>query len=161
MAWRPTRFLIDGELDNTTPGKVAGWMIFAGLPEKVTFELKGDFHRDIRGAKIILKGDNNQIDKKRATEYMAGFALSQTGTTGDMTAGLPPQDYVKHCYLEWYGDVNGRVVIELESSFVQVIGQPLPANQSEPIDRHEQQQNMQKYMLEMGQEFGQHFSQTD
>ena len=39
MAFRPTRFLIEGELDNTHPGKVTGWMKFAGLKEKVTFDL--------------------------------------------------------------------------------------------------------------------------
>jgi hypothetical protein len=56
MAWRPSEYLIDGELDNTTPGKVTGWMQFAGMQEKVTFDLNGNFHRDIRGAKIYLKG---------------------------------------------------------------------------------------------------------
>jgi len=39
MAWRPTRFLIEGMLDNTQPKKVTGWMKFAGLNEKVTFDL--------------------------------------------------------------------------------------------------------------------------
>ena len=161
MAWRPTRFLIEGELDNTIPGKVVGWMRFAGLPEKVTFELKGDFHRDIRGTRITFKGDNDQIDERKAAGCMEGFALSQTGSVGDMTAGLEPQDYVDHCYLEWYGEVNGRVVIELETSQVKVIGQALPADKSQPIDRHEQQQNMQEHMHQMVLEFGQHFSQTD
>ena len=66
MAWRPTRFLIEGELDNTTLGKVVGWMRFAGLPEKVAFELRGDFHRDIRGTRITFKGDNDQIDEEKA-----------------------------------------------------------------------------------------------
>ncbi len=28
MAWRPTEYLLEGELDNTTPGKVTGWMQF-------------------------------------------------------------------------------------------------------------------------------------
>jgi len=39
MAWRPTEYLIEGELDNTNPGKVTGWMRFAGLKDKVTFDL--------------------------------------------------------------------------------------------------------------------------
>ena len=39
MAWRPTEYLIEGELDNTTPGKVTGWMSFAGMKEKVTFDI--------------------------------------------------------------------------------------------------------------------------
>ncbi|MFC1783453.1 hypothetical protein ACFL02_07690 [Planctomycetota bacterium] len=161
MAWRPTRFLVEGELDNTTKGKVVGWMRFAGLPEIVTFDLKGDFHRDIRGAKITFIGDNKQIDDNKALYYIEGFALKQTGTVGDMTAGLPPQDYIAHCYLEWYGEVNGRVVIELDTDQVQIIGQPQPANKSKPIDRSEQHQNMKNYMLEMAQEFGQHSQQTN
>ena len=63
MAWRPTQHLLEGELDNTQPGKVTGWMRFAGLKEKVTFDLKGDFHRDIRGAKIHFVGDGKDDDQ--------------------------------------------------------------------------------------------------
>jgi hypothetical protein len=43
MAWRPSRFLIDGELDNTVPGRVTGWMRVADLKRQVTFDLTGDF----------------------------------------------------------------------------------------------------------------------
>lgn len=39
MAFRPTRYLIKGELDNTKLGKVIGWMKFAGKKEKVIFDL--------------------------------------------------------------------------------------------------------------------------
>lgn len=60
MAWRPTEHLIEGELDNTTPGKVTGWMRFAGMNERVLFDLTGDFHRDIRGARIRLAGPTAQ-----------------------------------------------------------------------------------------------------
>ena len=53
MAWRPNEQFIEGVLDNTVPGKVTGWMRFAGMKEKVVFDLEGNFHRDIRGAKVI------------------------------------------------------------------------------------------------------------
>ncbi len=100
MAWRPTKHLLEGELDNTTPGKVTGWMRFAGLNRKVTFDLKGNFHRDIRGAKIRFKGDGNHDDPE-AAGYMDSFAEHQTGKVGDMTVGLPPADYVSGSpYLE-------------------------------------------------------------
>jgi len=62
MAWRPTTCLQEGELDNSCPNKVTGWMKFAGLKEKVTFELEGNFHRDIRGAKIYFTGDAYEGD---------------------------------------------------------------------------------------------------
>jgi hypothetical protein len=92
MAWRPSRFLLEGELDNTTLGKVVGWMKFAGMTCKVTFDLAGNFHRDIRGAKIRFKGDGKKDDPE-APSYTKGFACHQSGKVGDMTAGLPPHDY--------------------------------------------------------------------
>jgi len=145
MAWRPTRFLIEGMFDNTSPKKVTGWMKFVGVKRKVTFDLEGDFHRDIRGAKIRFTGDA-EGDIKEAREYMKGFAQHQTGTAGDMTAGLPPQDYVDYCYLEWFGKENGRVVIELEQDKVKLLSKPMPACEIEPISRDEQAHNMAEFL---------------
>lgn len=146
MAWRPTTFLIEGMLDNTTPGKVTGWMKFAGMKEKVTFDLEGNFHRDIRGAKIHLIGGVTDSEPD-AEGYMQGFAPHQTGQVGDMTAGLPPADYVAgYCYLEWYGDANGRVVIELQQAQVEVVGKPIPACESDPVSREQQNRNMAEFL---------------
>lgn len=145
MAWRPSQYLIEGELDNTEPGKVTGWMQFAGLQEKVIFHLKGNFHRDIRGAKIHLRGPG-QADDPEAPSYMDGFALEQTGEVGDMTAGREPRDYVSYPYYEWYGDDNGRVVIELEPDQVQLISRPIPACESDPIPRSEQARKMANFL---------------
>jgi len=147
MAWRPTQYLIEGELDNTAPGKVTGWMTFTGLRDKVTFDLEGNFHRDIRGAKIHFTGDayedNNDID---SGSYFEGFALHQTGKVGDITAGLPPCDYGREPYIEWFGEENGRVVIELEPVQIEVIGTPIPAIESDPISRQQQRRNMAEFL---------------
>ena len=151
MAWRPTQYLMEGELDNTTPGKVTGWMQFAGMNKKVTFNLKGDFHRDIRGAKIHLTGEGDTHDPE-APSYMDGFALQQTGEVGDMTAGLPPRDYSRTPYVEWYGADNGRVVIELEPEQVKVIGRPIPACESDPIPRSEQVRKMANFLAGLSAE---------
>ena len=104
MAWRPTDYFIEGELDNTVQGKVTGWMKFAGIKEKVIFELEGNFHRDIRGAKVRLRGDGEITNLKQAQSYMEGFATIQKGKAGDMTAGREPADYVEYPYFEWYSD---------------------------------------------------------
>lgn len=147
MAWRPSAYLIEGELDNTYPGKVTGWMQFAGLKENVTLNLHGDFHRDIRGAKIHFTGDSYETDPPQDAEsYMDGLSLEQTGKVGDMTAGLPPADYVNYPYIEWYSDDNGRVVLELEPVQVQVIGKPIPACESDPISRQQQSHNMAEFL---------------
>jgi len=96
MAWRPNENLIDGELSNRIPGKVTGWMRFfrkGKQPLKVTFDLEGDFHEDIRGADIELSNsdpsDKNEALGGREGTYMEGFAPVQRGSVGDMTAGRP------------------------------------------------------------------------
>ena len=124
-------------------------MRFAGRREKVTFDLTGDFHRDIRGARIYLTGDARE--KEPGDEYMQGFSQMQTGQAGDITAGLWPYDYVKgFCYIEWFSQENGRVVLELESDQVQIIGKPLEADKSEPISRERQAVHMAEYMRDLG-----------
>jgi hypothetical protein len=155
MAWRPTEYLIGGELDNTHPGKVTGWMKFAGKKEKVTFDLEGNFHRDIRGAKIRFTGDAYEDQKDiDGQKYMEGFASHQTGNVGDITAGMPPQDYVDYPYIEWYGEDNGRVVLELAHVQLEVIGKPIPAIESDPIDRRQQAQNMAGFLCNVAKDFG-------
>jgi hypothetical protein len=151
MAWRPTEYLVQGELDNTTLGKVTGWMEFAGIKGKVTFDLKGNFHRDIRGAKIRFSGDATDYESD-AEAYMQGFARHQTGKAGDITAGLPPADYVSYPYIEWYGDQNGRVVLELEANQIEVISKPIPACESDPISRDDQNRNMAGFLGGLAQE---------
>jgi len=126
MVWRPMRFLIEGRLDNSQRDKVTGWMKFAGLKEKVTFDLEGSFHGGIHGAKICFTGDayeDQQVDG--AESCMAGFALHQTGKVGDITAGLSPGEHKHYPSLEWYSRKNGRVVIRLEPVQVELIEPPM------------------------------------
>lgn len=150
MAWRPTEYLIEGELDNTNPGKVTGWMKFAGKKEKVTFDLEGNFHRDIRGAKVRLIGGASETEQG-VEGYMQGFAPHQTGQAGDMTAGLPPHDYVNYPYFEWYGSENGRVVLELEHDQIELLIRPIPACESDPLSREEQNHNMAEFLAGLAQ----------
>ena len=94
MAWRPYENLIDGELENTMPGKVTGWMRFYRRnqpPLRVLFNLKGDFHEDIRG--LLIRFTNPQPSDRndaldREGTYMEGFSAVQRGEVGDITAGL-------------------------------------------------------------------------
>ena len=153
MAFRPTQYLIEGELDNTNPKKVIGWMRFVGLKEKVTFDLEGNFHRDIRGAKIHFMGDayedNVDID---SGHFFDDFAQHQTGKVGDITAGLPPCDYGSAPYVEIYSEQIGRIVLKLEPVQIEVIGTPIPAIESDPISRKEQRRNMAEFLGSVAQE---------
>jgi len=146
MAWRPNEQFIEGVLDNTVPGKVTGWMQFAGIKENVVFDLEGNFHRDIRGAKVRLHGDGELANTEESSKYMEGFSKLQKGNVGDMTAGREPQDYVNYGYFEWYGDDNGRVVIELEPDQVEILTPPIPACESDPLSRKQQAENMANFL---------------
>jgi len=146
MAWRPNEQFIEGVLDNTVQGKVTGWMRFAGMKEKVVFDLEGDFHRDIRGAKVRLRGDGESANTEESAKYMESFSKLQKGNVGDMTAGREPQDYVNYGYFEWYGDDNGRVVIELEPDQVEILTPPIPACESDPLSRKKQAENMANFL---------------
>jgi len=146
MAWRPNEQFIEGVLDNTVPGKVTGWMRFTGMKEKVVFDLEGDFHRDIRGAKVRLCGNGESANTEESAKYMEGFSKLQKGNVGDMTAGREPADYVTYPYFEWYGDDNGRVVIELEPDQVEILTPPIPACESDPLSRKQQAENMANFL---------------
>lgn len=153
MAWRPSHYLIEGEIDNTEPGVVTGWLRFAGLDEPVKLQLEGNAHRDMRGAKLRLRGDAAH-DGDEAAKYMEGFALQQIGDAGDITAGRPPADYVSYPYLEWYSQQNGRVVLELEPEQVELIGRPIPACESDPVDRGVQAQHMAGFLTDLSTSLG-------
>ena len=154
MAWRPSEWLIEGILDNTQNGKVTGWMKYAGMKEVVKYNLKGNFHRDIRGAKVRLRGDGESANVIEAEKYMEGFSLLQKGKVGDMTAGREPVDYVSYPYFEHYGVDNGRVVLELEPDQVELLTQPIPAMESDPLDRKQQAENMADYLSGMAEAIG-------
>jgi len=135
MAWRPYENLIDGELDNRTPGSVRGWMRFhrrGKKPLRVVLDLAGDFHEDIRG-KVIRLSNPNPSEKNERLEregtYMEGISPVQQGDVGDITAGLPlglagneepSYAYAPYPYIEWYG-ANGRMVLELDPSQVEIV----------------------------------------
>ena len=145
MAFRPTRYVIEGELDNTKLGVVTGWIQFAGMKDKVVLELQGNFHRDIQGAKIRFTGKGGRAPSD-AVEHMQGIWTEQKGKAGDITAGLPPYDWGRRPYIEWYSYGNGRVVIELDKEQVEVIGQPVPLDEAVPVSREEQAANLKEFM---------------
>ncbi|MDA2937065.1 hypothetical protein MYX75_02225 [Acidobacteria bacterium AH-259-A15] len=216
MAFRPYENLISGELDNRTPGKVTGWMRFfrqGKRPLKVTFDLEGDFHEDIRGKVIRLSNPepsdrNTQLDREGS--YVEGFRSVQHGTVGDITAGLPlgpwTQEiaqqlmaqneiawdeqglkgeererrrrefaaryrahieagdlyypYVAYPYIEWFSEANGRVVLELDPSQVEVLDQKVSSRSEKTPkelleDRKKRDAAMQAFMLGMLKELSQ------
>lgn len=119
-----------------------GWMDFhrrGKTPRHCILDLDGDFRDEIRGRILHIWNDHptdmgvdgslGRIEKG----IMDFLKESQTGKAGDIT--------VKHAqgyaYVEWYSDLNGRVVLEIPPTAYEVLGPAvdlatLPPRKSHP-----------------------------
>jgi len=116
MAWRPTKHLINGVLDNRTHGRVVGWLQFRGLATPVELDLVGDleghgFGKQVRIARPKSNGQGN------VGPYWERFANPQRGRVGTMRIDD------RGAYIEWFGEENGRVVLELRSVQVELVNE--------------------------------------
>ena len=128
MAWRIDEAVIRGEIDNTVEGQTTGRIWLAGRDEPLTLELVGDCWRDLAGTRLTF-----QNPSPVAGEDSAEIETHQKGIIGDMTAsrkarvplvgdgemreirqggGEIPCEWKNVLYLEWFSEINGRVVIE-------------------------------------------------
>lgn len=119
-----------GEIDNTDQGRVTGKLWLLGREEPVTLDLNGDAWADVAGARLTFVNP-----KPKAQALNEGFQWQQRGQVGDITASRKcksfevsddeftrayeegrvkelPVVWKNTLYLEWYGDFNGRVVVE-------------------------------------------------
>jgi hypothetical protein len=121
MSWCIKSAIVRGEIDNTTPGRTTGRLWLIHQSEPVELILEGDCWRDLAGC--ILTFRNPQPDQSLEAPELSN---PQLGLVGDMTASLkrkvyednsnpdPQQDFTwqNHLSLEWFDQINGRVVIE-------------------------------------------------
>ncbi len=135
MAWRIHEHVLRGEIDNRTRGRVTGNVWLAGVAKPIVLDLEGDCHPDLAGCALTFE---NPAPIALATRPPA---LRQSGTAGDITAarkvrvfdipvaeaymmlkrgGKPPEHMANSLYLEWYSDLNGRIVIESSDYRLQI-----------------------------------------
>ena len=128
MAIRLDKAIIRGEITNQTPGLVTGriWLLGQGEPLELT--LQGNALRDLAGCHLSFENPDPRPDPSTAI-----VATQQHGVVGDMTASrksriptisheemldyleakLPiPTRVANTLYLEWFSELNGRMVIE-------------------------------------------------
>lgn len=127
MAWRIEDAVIRGEIDNTVEGLTTGKIWLLDREKPLELSLEGDCWRDLAGAKLIFENlhPHSGADAEALDE-------NQAGVMGDMTASRkskvqieeeeessPSNKEVKTAfewrnvlYLEWFSDINGRVLIE-------------------------------------------------
>jgi len=127
MAWRLHEHVLRGKIDNRTRGCVKGDVWLAGVDQPLVLQLAGDCAPDLAGCEL---GFENPNPIPMTTKPPASL---QRGPAGDITAArkvrvfdvpieealamckrgeTPPEHIANSLYLEWFSELNGRVVIE-------------------------------------------------
>ena len=128
MAWRIDEAVAHGEIENTIEGRTTGRIWLAGRDEPLILSLDGDCWRDLAGTRLQFENPN-----AKACDEAISLDIDQAGIVGDMTASrknkVPmvseeefhalyqnrqeiPYEWRNTLYLEWFSEINGRVVIE-------------------------------------------------
>jgi hypothetical protein len=128
MAWMIEDAVAHGEIDNTVEGHTTGRIWLINRDEPLILSLNGDCWRDLAGTRL-------QFENPAPTELpdTDSLDIDQLGIIGDMTASrrkrVPtvdeeefnelyeseqdiPFEWRNALYLEWFSEVNGRVVID-------------------------------------------------
>lgn len=128
MAWRLDESVEHGLIDNTVRGITTGKIWLKGRDEPLILSLDGDCWRDLAGSILEFENPSPQID-----ETIDELDTEQTGLIGDITASRKAKvpefddeeidDYDRYgkeapyawrnvLYIEWFSEINGRVLIE-------------------------------------------------
>ncbi len=139
MAFRLDKVIVQGEISNQVRGRVTGQIWLLGRKEPLQLDLLGNCMKDLAGC--ALRFMNPDPQSEQLVEMMV---TEQKGYTGDMTASrksrVPtvtddklmrllhtkkpvPFMLANTLYLEWFCEINGRVVVE-SSSFRMEISEP-------------------------------------
>ncbi|MGJ8642681.1 MAG: hypothetical protein ACSHX9_04670 [Luteolibacter sp.] len=131
MAWRLDEAVEHGMIDNSVEGTTTGKIWLVGRDEPLILSLNGDCWRDLAGT--VLEFENP--DPKPSTETIE-LDTEQAGIAGDITASrkarVPelseeemdeydrqgrdiPFKWRNTLYIEWFSEINGRVLIEAAS----------------------------------------------
>ena len=128
MAWRVDEAVEHGLIDNSVEGLTTGKIWLAGRDEPLMLSLNGDCWRDLAGPVLEFENPNPRVCPE-ASE----LDTEQTGIIGDITASrkarVPelseeemddcerrgeeiPFQWSNVLYIEWFSEINGRVLIE-------------------------------------------------
>jgi len=122
MALKLGDFILFGEIDNRTRGRIRGTFIINSSQELITLDLEGDCHSDLAGSSYVFYNSSSRKWKGPLLQSL------QKGLTGDICASkkvkvsdLPPDELVNNptafhwgnsTFIEWFAD-DGPIIIEL------------------------------------------------
>ena len=173
MALRLCTEILHGELENRHPGRTTGILHLVGHKEPLTLDLVGNPWRDLAGHRVVFKNPS----PGPAREATSRLVKKQTGRVGDITASRKvkvldcpleelsalhrenrpiPHHWANSLYLEWFGDTNGRIVVEATGFEISI--DPEPAWTMTPEDETAQHEANQSAMLDFANSLGTAFA---
>ncbi|MSU57164.1 MAG: hypothetical protein EXS35_03105 [Pedosphaera sp.] len=174
MAFRIHDSVVRGEIDNRVKGIVRGKVWIHGCAKPLALELKGNAWPDLAGCLLTFTNPLKRI----AHPHLDSLDPVQRGTIGDLTASrkvrvmeIPMPDaylmkkrgehvpeHMANClYLEWFGEANGRVVIESADYELQISAPEWRLTSAEDADRAKQAEaGMKDFMRRLTEGIDQH-----
>ncbi len=136
MAWRIDEAVTRGEIDNTVEGRTTGRIWLEGRDEPLVLRLIGDCWRDLAGTRLSFENPNPRVvpDSSALNEDQAGIVGDMTASRKNKVPAVSDEEFQKlyeaksgipfewrnTLYLEWFSEINGRVVIESSDFRMQI-----------------------------------------
>ena len=118
MTLRLDGLVIRGEIDNTHPYNVSGWLKLRGHQSPLTLNLTGDCGPSLKGMRVRFE-DVVPLDDRDDLPDVSNLAWQQIGPTGRMLLESHENQPSRLC-LEWFSQ-NGRVTLELPNPVVEPV----------------------------------------
>lgn len=121
MAIRLDELVVCGEIDNTRPYSVCGWLKLRGYRAPMTLHLTGDCGPSLKGQRIRFEHPLPADDRDVAESVeLSDLAWQQIGPTGSMSISPAVDGSSGRLSLEWFSQ-NGRVTLDLEGPVLETI----------------------------------------
>ena len=128
--------VVSGEIDNTRPYSVCGWLKLRGQEHPLTLNLTGDAGENLRGKRVRFEpgaGGTNLLNQQFVPPSLSEkLAWQQVGPTGPMTLLAGPAGS-RTLRLEWDSQ-NGRVLLDLPAAAVTALPDPPLSDEDEDGD---------------------------
>ncbi len=112
MTLRLDGLVVRGEIDNTRPYSVCGWLKLRGHRIPLTLNLTGDCGPGLKGMRIRFEHPIPPDDREDEVPDLSDVAWQQIGPTGSISLEADGTGRPGRLTLEWFSQ-NGRVTLEL------------------------------------------------
>ncbi|MEM1063459.1 MAG: hypothetical protein AAGJ97_14135, partial [Planctomycetota bacterium] len=121
MTWNLDGLTVRGEIDNSRPHSVTGWLKLAGEPIPLTLTLTGDCGRELRGKRFRFESPR-ALSGRPAIASLSDdeVAWQQVGPTGSINLERNGDGAPLRLEIEWFGQ-NGRVVMRMTKPVIEFV----------------------------------------